>query len=157
MTPWMKRLVLGLGILAASAAWVEPVLAQQPQAQEAPAGKSNITIRVVHATQSGRVDPALKAVEAQLKFTRFTGFAQLSSNTAQVATGAETAVPVPGGRRLRVELLSRTPTQARARVRLFEAGEPLADSTQVVPRGKTILIGGPKFDGGVLLLLVTVN
>ncbi len=154
---WTRRLLLGAALSMTGAAWAADPLPGPRAGQEAPAGKSAITVRVVHATQSGRVDPALKPVEAQLKFTRFTGFTQLSTNTSQVATDAEMSVPVPGSRRLKVELLDRTPTQARARVRLFEAGEPLADTTQMVPRGKTILIGGPKYDGGVLLLLVTVN
>jgi hypothetical protein len=154
----MKTVVIGLGLAFSSAALADPPGPPGGRGgQEQPVGKSSITIRVVHATQSGRVDPALKPVEAQLRFTRFTGFTQLSSNTTQVAEGGETSVPVPGGRRVRVQLLDRTPTQARARVRLFEAGEPLADTTQTVPRGKAMIIGGPKYDGGVLLLLVTVN
>lgn len=154
----LKSLLLAVGLGLAAFGPSGASFAADPPAQREPmAARTQVRVQVVHATNNGRVDPALKPLEAQLKFTKYTGFAQLSTAGAQLAEGGDTVVNVDATRRLRVELIERGPAQAKVRVRLTENGANLLDTTVSIPRDKTFIIGGPKYDGGVLILPVTVS
>jgi hypothetical protein len=146
----------GALFLPVGTALADPPGSGAPHGNAAPA-RAQVQVRVVLANNSGKVDPALKPLEAQLRFTKYTGFQQLSSSTAQLAEGADATFQVEGGRRLRVDLLDRTPTQAKVRVRLTENASNLLDTTVSIPRNKPFIIGGPKYNGGVLILPVTVS
>jgi hypothetical protein len=150
---WSLGVALALAGGAPSVARAEPPAA----GARAPAPRTQVAVQVVHATHSGRVDPALKPLEAQLRFTKYTGFEQISTANAQLVVGADASFAVEGARRLRVELIDRTPQMAKVRVRLTENGANLLDTTVSIPRDRTFIIGGPKYAGGVLILPVTVS
>ena len=43
------------------------------------------------------------------------------------------------------------------RVEVYKGGEKLVDTTVSVNRGSTFMVGGPRHDGGILLLPITAN
>lgn len=148
---------LGLSTLGVPAvSYADPPVAERP-ARPPMAARTQVQVQVVHATNSGKVDPALRPLEAQLKMMKFTGFEQISTSTAQLVEGGDSMFPVEGARRLRVELIERGPANAKVRVRLTENGANLLDTTVMIPRNRTFIIGGPKYAGGNLILPITVS
>lgn len=148
----------GVAHAQATGAQPEPVLyAQDGGPRAAAAGKVTLNVRVVHATNSGKVDPQLQDVMKQLKFTRYTGFKLLNTNRAQLAVGGETMFQIAGGRRLKVQLVDRTPEFARVRIRMLKGNERVLDTTVKIYPNRSFIIAGPSFQGGKLVLPVAVS
>lgn len=123
----------------------------------AAAGKVEVKVRVIHATNSGKVDPQLQDVMKQLRFLKYTGFRLLNTNTAQIAVGSDTTFQVVGGRRLKVQVLEKTPEHARLRIRMLKGSERVLDTTVKIHRDRSFIIGGPNYQGGKLVLPVEVR
>jgi hypothetical protein len=134
----------------------EVATAQQPASQN-DAGKVQIDVMVVHATNNGRVDPRLRDLQRQLDQMRFTGFEVLSTSSDSLAEGQVTTVSVAGGRKVKVRLIEKDNRQARVRIELYKGSEKKLDTTVTIPRDRTFLVGGPKFDEGVLIFPITVE
>lgn len=132
--------------------------AQAAQPVRATANRVGVEIMVVHATTSPKpVDPRLKDIMKQLQFTNFKGFKLLNEQDAQLADGGDVAVNVAGGRKLKVQLLSHNDASAKLRIRMFKEGNKILDTTVNIRRNKAFLIGGPNFQGGKLVLPITVK
>ena len=146
---------LGLGLAAPSTA-----LAQNRDAptQRAPvSGKVSIEVLVVHATDTGSVDPKLKDVRANLSHTNFKGFKLLKTETARLSAGGNTSLTLVGNLRMKVTVLSRNQSQAKVRIVLLKEGDRILDTTVTIPKGKYIMIGGPRYKGGKVILPVGVD
>jgi len=117
-----------------------------------------VEVMVVHATQKeATVDPRLKGVMRQLRFTNFKGFKLLQEHDAVLTDGGDTSLAVAGGRKLRVRLLSHNGSQAKVQIRMMKDGNKILDTTVTIKRGMAFLIGGPNYQGGKLILPITVN
>ncbi len=104
------------------------------------------------------MDPQLRELQRQLDHTRYTGFKVLSTSTDGRAPGqAPMVVTVEGGRKVKVRLIERSGNQSRVRIELYKGGERKLDTTVSIPRNRTFLVAGPKFDGGVLIFPISVN
>lgn len=158
----MLRRTLTMIGLAAALAVPQAALAQsrtpaQPTAQRAPAGKATVEVMVVHATDDTYVDPALRDVMQNLKSTRFTGFKLLSRDATRLSTGGDSTVNMPGNRRLKVTLVEKLPNAAKVRIRMFKEGDKVLDTTVSIPNGKFMMIAGPNYKGGKLVIPVGVT
>ena len=160
---WMRRLVAILGLLLTMSLTLPgPCLAEGPRrAEVTPSDKARGKIRidalVVHANQSGKVDPRLVQLQKTLSHLRFTGFSVLSSQTETVAQGQTATVTVAGGRRMRISFLDRDDEHARVRIQLFRDNEKKMDTTVQLPWNKVFVVGGPSHDGGKLVFPITVS
>jgi len=149
--------MLGLSLLVATPA----VTLAQPtdKVQRTPeprSGSVEVSVMVVHATDEGRVDPRLEKLKRQLEIMRFEGFELLSHSREDLSDGQATTVSVVGGNKVRVKLIDRTKSQARIRIELFRDNDKRFDTTVRINRNRTLLVGGPKHDDGVLVFPISV-
>lgn len=113
---------------------------------------------VIYAHNEDRkVDPALRDVMQQLRNFRFTGYELVEQHPSQLSPGQSTSFALPGGRRIRLELLSRDESQAKVRIRMFRSDEKILDTTVSIHRNRSFMIGGPSYRKGKLILPVTVR
>jgi hypothetical protein len=129
---------------------------EQQNAKES-VGKVGIEVMVIHANNSGRVDPNLRAVMQNLRFTKFSGFSLLSKVPSQLGVGQESSISIVGGRKLKVNLLERDDKQAKVRVRLFSGERKVLDTTVSIHRNRSFMLMGPKHEDGVLILALSVR
>lgn len=122
------------------------------------AGKVSLQLKVVHANNSGKVDDELRSVYDNLKFTRYSGFSLLATNDAKLGPGQEATFAVAGGRKVKVTLLSRDARAAKVRVVMSNpAGKAVMDTTVSIHRNRAFMIAGPDYEGGKLVLPLSVN
>ena len=121
------------------------------------AAKTAVRVWVVHASNNGRVDPDLKPVMQQLRFTKFTGFRLLDRYPVQLGVGGDTTVQIAGGRRLKIQLLSRNDREAKLRLRMFNSKGKLLDTTVSIHRNRSFLVAGPRYKDGKLVIAVKVR
>ena len=127
------------------------------QRTKAPVGKLSAEVMVIHANNSGRVDPDLRAVMQNLRFTKFSGFSLLNKVPSQLGVGQEASVSITGGRKLKVNLVERDDKQAKVRVRLFSGERKVLDTTVSIHRNRSFMLMGPKHADGVLILALSVR
>jgi hypothetical protein len=130
-----------------------------PKARPAPvAAPVTLEVLVVHATSDHeRVDPRLAEMRARLSHIAFTGFSVIDEHEVRIAPGEDSGITVTGGRRLRVELVERNNTSATVRFQLFKGEKKTMDTTVSIKRNRSFIIAGPKHDGGVLMLPLSVR
>ncbi len=132
--------------------------AKPSRGKQAPVvGKVDVEVMIVHATNSGRVDPKLEALKRQLNFTKYSGFELISAHPAALAAGQESSVNIVGGRKLKVTMLERNADSAKVRIRLSKSSDVLLDTTVRIHRNRVFTVAGPKHDGGVLIFPVSVS
>jgi hypothetical protein len=132
-----------------------------PSAPAAPmASKVSVEIMVVHASNKyDRTDAALAPVMKHLRFlqAQYSGFKLLSKESRPVAVGGEHTFSVVGGRRVKVNVVERNPSQVKVRIRMFNESGAMLDTTVSIHRNKSFMVGGPKYDDGVLILPLTAR
>lgn len=152
--------LLSLGLLAPAASQ-----AQVPSAPTAPSdsqpvrAKVDMQVRVVYATAShSNVDSRLASLTRYLSHLRFTGYELLDTQKAQVALGGKATFSVEGGRKVTVTLLGRDEKRARVRVQVSDSKDKqLLDTTMSVNRDGTVIVAGPKYKDGILVLPLTAS
>lgn len=150
-------MVVLAGSVGHQVAWAGPT-ASESTVREAPArSRVSVEVMMVHATDGGAVHPDLQPLMQQLRFTRYTGFNLLNRFPAQLVVGASESFTLVGGRKLKIDLVSKDDKKAKLRVRLFSEREKVLDTTISVHRNRSFIIGGPKYKGGALVLPLTVK
>ena len=162
MNPLFKRWVLYTMVALISSvgqqvAWAGPT-SSTSAVREAPSrSRVSVEVMMVHATDGGPVHPDLKPLMQQLRFTRYTGFNLLNRLPSQMVVGGSESFTLVGGRKLKIDLISKDDKKAKLRVRLFSEREKVLDTTISVHRNRSFIIGGPKYKGGALVLPLTVK
>jgi len=160
---WFGLLVLFVAVTLAvpteSHAQARPVRpGQATTATYAPvSGKVSIQMQVVHANNSGVVDPDLKAVAANFKAFRYTGFQKLEGFDAKLAPNQEAQFSMVGGHRIKVKLVSRDSRQAKVRVMMFNESGKIMDTTVAINRNRAFMIAGTSYKDGKLILPIHVR
>lgn len=162
LMPWFRGWVLWsvcllVGLTSFSYAWAGPTAGSGGERSAPARSRVSVEVMVVHASDSGKVHPDLKPLMQQLRFTRYTGFDLLNKLPAQLVVGNSETFTLVGGRKLKVDLISKTDKNAKLRVRLFSDREKVLDTTVSVHRNRSFIIGGPKYKGGALVLPLTVK
>lgn len=121
------------------------------------AGKVGMQLKVVHANNSGKVDPQLRSVVDNFKFTRYNGFHLLNTHDAKLGPGQGATFAVAGGRKVKVTLVSRDARAAKVRVVMTNAKGKILDTTVSIHRNRAFFIAGPDYNGGKLVLPLTVR
>ncbi|MCB9765306.1 MAG: hypothetical protein H6739_36365 [Alphaproteobacteria bacterium] len=162
---WLLALPLAL-VLAFAApsdvAWAQggkPPPARPAPAKSAPvADKVDIQLMVVHAKEGAEyVDPRLKNIERHLAILRYNNFTVLDTNRSAVAVGKDASFSVEGGRKVTVTVLSVDDQRARVRVEMYKQSNKLIDTTVSINRGSTMMVAGPRYEEGMLILPITAS
>ena len=153
--------LLGLAAFSPGPAWAQarPVPAPTaPGAEQPVRSRVDMEIRVVYATAShNRVDSRLGSLTRYLSHLRFTGYELLDTQKAQVGLGGKATFTVEGDRKVSVSLLGRDDQRARVRVQVSGGDKQLLDTTMSVNRNGTVIVAGPKYKDGILVLPLTAR
>jgi len=140
-----------------------PALAQpsqkEPQSQRIPAGKVQLDVLVVHATNShSRVDQRVNKYLKYLKHLAYTGYSPLNDYSLMLSLNKVERVELAGGRKVVVELLQRDERRARLRIQIIAPkGGKLLDTTMSVSRNASVIVAGPRYQDGILVLPMTAR
>ncbi|MEL6545640.1 MAG: hypothetical protein AAFQ82_13495 [Myxococcota bacterium] len=138
----MGRTLAALGFAMAA---LLPVAAQ---ATEVP-----LEIKVIHAKKGkDSVDSALKGLVKDFKGLPFNSYSLLDEATFKIEIDSTGRMQLPSK-----AWMALRPKELRGKdLRLdIEIKELKFKTTVVVPEGKTIAVGGPRYDGGHMILAVT--
>ena len=158
----MRRVLLtALLTVMPLAAAAGPTNAPPPR-PAASTGAAHVDVRlgVVHATKKahGHVDPRLGVLSRHLGSFPQNDFRMMSSHRARLAQARPRAIAVPGDRNVSMTLLGSDKVRVRVRVRVERPdGRSLVDTTASIPRGRTMMLAGPHYGDGILLLPITVS
>lgn len=152
--------MLALGALSVSAdAFAQQATrpATSARSGDEVAGKVKIDLMVVYANYSGQVDPRLRDLQRQLQMMKYTGYQILSTHDAQLGDGQSTSFQIEGGRKVEIKILSRDAEEAKVQIEMYKGSEKKIDTTIRIHRNRTILISGPKYQEGELILPISVT
>lgn len=162
---WMVGLVVGLVSVSApaSAQPLPPRVAgpglRGPALPLPVKGPVDIRMMVIHANnESNGYDKEIANLERHLAFLNYKGFRLLFRNDMMLMPRATRSLGLFDGKVIEVTLNSVTAEKATMRVRMYNPQQPngvALDTTVSVVRKGTFFIGGPRYEGGVLLLPIT--
>ena len=150
MNRWTQsgRTIAGLLLLLAAAAGL-PTPA--PGADTVRLG-----IEVIYASNEGQqIDPSLARVKRQLQSFRYSSYRRLDSHELVRSIGQQGTVPLPGGRTLLLAPQGLSGGSVVLLASIQESGRVLLNTELKLASGGTILVGGPVYQAGVLILAIT--
>lgn len=116
----------------------------------------NLTVQVIHASNAGTsVDPALAKIRAQLGSMKYSSYKLLETRPFSTALGAKHAMPLPGGRTLDLYPFGLSGGSLELLVTITDGSKRLLDTTFRLSNNGTILVGGPAYNDGVLLVAIS--
>jgi hypothetical protein len=135
-------------LIAAAAAL--PASAQEPM---------EVRIGAVLASNSGEgCDPRLVAMHRQfLALFPYTSYRLVKEEQQRVLPGAKVGFDIPGGRYLLVTASGMTDDRVSLHVMLIEGTRPVVDTALTLRRHATFLVGGPRHQGGVLIIAIAAD
>ncbi len=136
--------VLALLALAAGAAAEAPV---------------SVELGVAVASNDGsRIDPQLANIRTKLKaMFDYTSYRMLDRRKRTLAIGETGDFGLPGGRSMRVTPVPSAGNKVRLAVQLQEGPRKLLTTTLGLSRGGMVLVGGPSYQNGVLILIISAD
>lgn len=150
----MTRSLLRLGALALLAA---SVLAPGLAAAQAADERYDIEIRVVSAQPGeARVDPALKRYQRDFEAMPYKSFTLLDSHSKTLRRGETVSMQFPGAGNRFMKVKANGMKDQKLSFAI--AIDPLRFKTSVrIPDSGTLIVGGPSYEKGVILLAVTAR
>jgi hypothetical protein len=122
-------------------------------------GPVTVDIGVVVASNEGAsVDPALSSLRAKLQsmFT-YSSYRMLDRMKRSLAVGETGDFALPGGRSMRLSPVPASGNKVRLAVQLTEGGRNLLTTTLGLSRGGMVVVGGPPYQSGVMILLISAE
>jgi hypothetical protein len=154
----MTRLERRPGIVA-PAIVLFAVLLAAAGAESAFAGSVNVDIGIVVASNQGTsVDPSLSALRSKLQsMFNYSSYRMLDRAKRTLAVGETGDFVLPGGRSMRVTPAPAPANKVRLAVQMMEGDRNLLTTTLGLSRGGMVLVGGPPYRSGVLILLISAE
>jgi len=116
----------------------------------------SLTVQVIHASNAGTsVDPALAKIRAQLGSMKYSNYQLLETRPFSTALGAKHTMPLPGGRTLDLYPFGLSGGSLELLVTITDGSKRLLDTTFRLSNNGTILVGGPVYGEGVLLVAIS--
>jgi len=146
------------GILLPGIALLAVVLAVLAS-EAAPAGPVSVDIGVAVASNQGTsIDPALSALRVKLQsMFSYSSYKMLDRAKRNLAEGETGDFTLPGGRSMKVTPVAAPPNKVRLAVQIMEGERNLLTTTLGMSRGGMVLIGGPPYRSGVMILLISAE
>jgi len=116
-------------------------------------------VRIIEASNVGSTtDPALRDVHDQLgSLFNFSVYRLLKDVNLNLVGNRTVEVPVHKGRTMEVTLVGEYRTMVELRIKITREGSPILNTQVRLSSGRTILIGGPRHGGGVLIFAVSAR
>ncbi len=173
LLPWIAGAQAGPGsghrggtVGLAASSTVTPQVAQRVGPPPPPAARRGpfrrpveIRMMVIHASNDFvGYDRAIVHLRRHLAFLNYRGFRLLYQNEVLLRPGATRRMGLFDGNTIEVTLKSATWERAELHIRMFNRSRPsvaLLDTIVLVTRRGTFFVGGPRYNGGVLILPIT--
>lgn len=135
------------------------ILFAAPAASAAPPGSVTVDVGVVIASNEGNsIDPGLAGLRAKLQsMFNYTSYKMLDRKRHTYPVGETAVFKLPGGRSMRVTPVPAPPKKVRLDVRIAEDGRNVLTTTLGLSRGGMVLVGGPPYQSGVMILLISAE
>jgi len=145
----MRTLILLALLIVPQVGWAQ----NRSSASDETSAAVKLRMWTVHATNAhGKTDDKLKRIGKHLRRLKYSGFKYVDAQGGTVRQDGKIQMPIPGGRSVRLTLLSKTADKARVRVRIKGKKKVILDTTVSIRRNGFFMVAGPKYDGGVLVL-----
>lgn len=153
-----RRLPAALATLAALAP-LFLILAPSDAAAAAADAPVAVEVGVVLASNDGKgVDPALANISDKLrKMFPYTSYKMLDRLEKTLAYGETGEFALPGQRVMRVTPSAGGGNKVRLGVQVMEGSRNLLTTTLGLSRGGMVLLAGPSYQNGVLILILSAN
>ena len=142
-------------ILIAALAPVAVLAEQSPAPPPSAQGDLIINVQVVYASKTeNKVDPSLQGIHKRLaQLFDFTFYRLESARRIQGALGREGRVDLPDGKTLLLKPVEKKDDMWKVAVEIPK----LIKTDLLIKDGNMVIIGGTKYDQGVLILVIEVN
>jgi hypothetical protein len=150
-------LLVTMALSPATEAWADPPQQVVTKSTQATAGKVRLEILVVHGTPSGPVDPRVRDLAPQFAGMNLRGFKVLDTQSLVLGDGQSGSVSLAGGRKLELQLVSRTAQSAKVRIQMMSGSQKKLDTTVSIPRNRAFPVAGPPYEGGRLIVPITAR
>ena len=141
-----------------------PALAEEPSVTEilADATKSalNVEVMVIHATtEHTKKDESIKHLLKYFANYKYTGYKLLKEHKSELNDKQDQSFTLPGELKMKVSILSHNDKQAKVLVKITDVKgtHNYLDSTITVPRNNNFMVAGPKYDGGIWIIPLSVK
>jgi hypothetical protein len=146
------------GRLVPAIAFLALLFATGAAAAAAP-GTVTVDIGVVVASNQGNsIDPSLTTLRTKLQsMFNYSSYKVLDRKRRTLAVGETGDFDLPGGRSMRVTPVPASEMKVRLAVQILEGGRNLLTTTLGLSRGGMVLVGGPPYQSGVMILLISAE
>lgn len=119
----------------------------------------SIDLGVAVASNDGtRIDPQLANLRAKLKaMFDYKSYRMLDRQKRTLAVGETGEFALPGGRSMRVTPAPAAGNKVRLAVQIMEGQRNLLTTTLGLSRGGMVLVGGPAYQNGVMILIISAD
>lgn len=119
----------------------------------------SIDVGVVVASNEGaRMDPALASIKAKLQsMFNYSSYRMLDRMKKPLAVGETGEFALPGNRSMRVTPAPASGPKVRLAVQVMEGHRNLLSTTLGLSRGGMVLVGGPSYQNGVMILIISAE
>jgi hypothetical protein len=127
-----------------------------PASSDAPV---TVDLGVVLASSEGTtMDPELSSIRSQLQsmFT-YSSYRMVDRMKRTLNVGETGDFGLPGNRSMRVTPVPSEGTKVRLAVQIMEGNSNLLTTTLGLKRGGMVLVGGPSYQKGVLILIISAE
>ncbi len=130
-----------------------------PAAASAAPAAVTVEIGVVVASTTGTtIDPSLSSIRSKLQaMFNYPSYDLVDRVKRSLGTGETGEFPLPGNRTIRVTPVEAQGNKVRLGVQIVEGGKNLLTTTLGLNRGGMVLVGGPPYQSGVLILLISAE
>ena len=133
------------------------LLASAAAAPAAPPVTIDVGIAVA-SNDGSRIDPQLANLRAKLKaMFDYTSYRMLDRQKRTLAVGETGDFALPGGRAMHVTPAPAAGNKVRLAVQIMEGPRNLLTTTLGLSRGGMVLVGGPAYQNGVMILIISAD
>lgn len=123
------------------------------------AGTVSVDVGAVYASNEGTsIDPALGTIRGKLQsMFNYTSYRMLDRKRRSLAVGETGEFELPGRRSMRATPLPAEGNKVRLSIQISDGQKKLLTTTLGLNRGGMVLVGGPSYQAGVLILIISAE
>jgi len=119
----------------------------------------SVDVGAVYASNEGTsIDPALGTIRGKLQsMFNYTSYRMLDRKRRSLAVGETGEFELPGRRSMRATPLPAQGNKVRLSIQISDGQRKLLATTLGLSRGGMVLVGGPSYRSGVLILIISAE
>ena len=119
----------------------------------------SVDVGAIYASNEGTsIDPALGTIRTKLRsMFNYTSYRMLDRKRRSLSVGETGEFDLPGQRTMRATPLPSQGDKVRLSIQISEGPRMLLTTTLGLRRGGMVLVGGPSYQSGVLILIISAE